>query len=114
MILLKEELFVRLHDDNSALEEILNKIKKINKKQWEEAVKKNVESKTEGWKVEQGLVTWKERVYVPVDMTLRGSIIEIHHSWGHPGIHKTTELITRNYWWPGLQKDVQKYLCTGL
>ena len=58
----------------------------------------------EGWKVERGLVTWKERVYVPVDVTLQGSIIEIHHSWGHPGIHKTTELITRNYWWPGLQK----------
>ena len=43
-------------------------------------------------------------------MTLQGSIIEIHHSWGHPGIHKTTELITRNYWWPGLQKDIQKYI----
>ena len=64
----------------------------------------------EGWKVERGLVTWKERVYVPIDMTLQGSIIEIHHLWGHPGIHKTTELITRNYWWLGLQKDVQKYI----
>ena len=88
----------------------MNKIKKINKKQWEEGVRRNIESKTEGWKVTQGLVTWKERVYVPVDMTLHGSIIEIHHSWGHPGIHKTTELITQNYWWPGLQKDVQKYV----
>ena len=110
VILLKEELFVRLHDDDDALEKILDRIRKINKKQWEEMVKKNVESKIEGWKVEQGLVTWKERVYVPIDMTLRGSIIEIHHSWGHPGIHQTTELITQNYWWPGLQKDVQKYI----
>ena len=64
----------------------------------------------EGWKVERGLVMWKERVYVPIDMTLRGSIIEIHHSWGHPGIHETTELITQNYWWLGLQKDVQSYI----
>ena len=60
VILLKEELFVRLHDDDNALEEILNKIKKTNKKQWEEGVRKNVELKTEGWKVAQGLVTWKE------------------------------------------------------
>ena len=73
-------------------------------------IRKNVESKMEGWKIEKGLVTWKERIYVPIDMTLQGSIIEIHHSWGHPGIHKTTELITWNYWWPGLQKDVQKYI----
>ena len=76
VILLKEELFIRLHDDDSALEEILNKIRRINKKQWEEMVRKNVELKTEGWKVERGLVMWKERVYVPIDMTLRGSIIE--------------------------------------
>ena len=33
-------------------------------------IRKNVESKMEGWKVERGLVTWKEQVYVPVDMTL--------------------------------------------
>ena len=110
VILLKKELFVQLHDDDSALEEILNKIRKINKRQWEEMVRKNVELKKEEWKIEQGLVTWKGRIYVPIDMTLWGSIIEIHHSWGHPGIHKTMELITQNYWWPGLQKDVQKYI----
>ena len=92
------------------MEEILNKIRKTNKRQWEETIKENVESRKEGWKVEQGLVTWKEQVYVLVNKTLQGSIIEIHHSWGHPGIYKTTELITRNYWWPGLQKDVQKYI----
>ena len=30
VILLKEELFIQLHDDDSALEEILNKIRKTN------------------------------------------------------------------------------------
>ena len=94
VILLKEELFVQLHDDDSALEEILNKIKKTNKRQWEETIRENVESKKDGWKVKQGLVTWKEQIYVPVNETLPGSIIAIHHSWGHPRIYKTTELIT--------------------
>ena len=37
-------------------------------------------------------------------------MIEIHHSWGHPGIDKTLELMTRNYWWPGMKKDIQKYI----
>ena len=45
-----------------------------------------------------------------MDQTLRGAMIEIHHSWGHPGIHKTVELITRNYWWPGIREDVRKYI----
>jgi len=29
---------------------------------------------------------------------------------GHPGIDKTIELITRDYHWPGIRKDVQEYI----
>ena len=39
-------------------------------------------------------------------------MIEIHHSWGHPGIDKTLELMTRNYWWPRMKKDIQKYIAS--
>lgn len=37
----------------------------------------------------------------------------MHHdlpSAGHPGRWKTYELISRNYWWPGLTTDVKKYV----
>ena len=102
VILLKEELFVRLHDNDQALEDIIEKVKKINKRQWEDVVKKGTSNKDKGWKTEKGLAIWKERIYIPVDKGLRGAIIKIHHSWGHPGIHKTVELITQNYWWPGI------------
>ena len=37
-------------------------------------------------------------------------MIEIHHSWGHPGVDKTWELMTRNYWWPGMKKDIRRYV----
>ena len=110
VILLKEELFVRLHDDDQALEDIIEKVKKVNKRQWEEVVKKGINNQEKGWRLERGLVTWKERIYIPIDQTLRGTMIEIHHSWGHPGIHKTVELITRNYWWPGVREDIRKYI----
>ena len=43
---------------------------------------------------------------------IRGQMIEIHHSWGHPGIDKTLELMTQNYWWPGMKKDIQKYIAS--
>ncbi len=29
---------------------------------------------------------------------------------GHPGIARTKDLITRTYWWPRLQKDVEDYV----
>ena len=110
VILLGDHLFVRLHDDNQALEDLLEKIKTINKRQWEEVVKKNIAKKEPDWRLQEGLVTWKNRVYVPTNEEIRGQMIEIHHSWGHLGIDKTLELMTRNYWWPGMKKDIQKYI----
>ena len=65
--------------------------------------------RTQGWEERDGVVTWNERVYVPVDWRLREDIIHEHHDSclvGHPGQYKTHELITRNYWWPHILWDV--------
>ena len=51
MILLGDHLFVRLHDDDQALEDLLEKIKNKNKRQWEEVVKKNIEKKELDWQL---------------------------------------------------------------
>jgi len=56
----------------------------------------------------------KERkVYVPKDEELRAEVIQLHHdvpAAGHGGRWKTVELVTRNYWWPGVTRDVGKYV----
>jgi hypothetical protein len=55
----------------------------------------------------------EERVYVPRDKLLRQEIIQEHHNSrmaGHPGWYKTQELITRNYWWPMIFRDVKSYV----
>src|SRR6202012_5857078 len=31
-------------------------------------------------------------------------------SAGHPGINKTIELVTRDFLWPGIRKDVESYV----
>jgi len=44
---------------------------------------------------------------------LRGEVIRLHHDTpveGHRGKWKTTELVTRNYWWPGVTKEVGRYV----
>lgn len=64
------------------------------------------------WSQEQGLVLFRGKVYVPKDMELRRQIVELHHDSqvaGHPGRWKTLELVSRNYWWPGMSRYVAAY-----
>jgi len=44
---------------------------------------------------------------------LQQQIVKIYHdlpSAGHPGWWKTYELVSRNYWWPGMTTFVKKYI----
>jgi len=68
--------------------------------------------KDEEWEIEDGVVLKEGRIYVP-EGELRGEIIRLHHDTpvgGHGGRWKMTELVTRNYWWPGVTKEVRKYV----
>jgi len=50
---------------------------------------------------------------VPKDEKLRAEIIRLHHDTpigGHGGQWKTVELVTRNFWWPGITKEVKRYV----
>jgi len=65
------------------------------------------------WKIEEDLVLKEGKVYVPKDEELRAEVIRLHHdvlAAGHGGRWKTVELVTRNYWWPGVTRDVGKYV----
>jgi len=53
------------------------------------------------------------KVYVPKDKKLRAEVIQLYYDTpveGHRGQWKTTELVTRNFWWPGVTKEVKKYI----
>jgi len=66
----------------------------------------------EEWEIEDGVVLKEGRIYVP-EGELRGEVIRLHHDTpvgGHKGRWKTMELVTRNYWWPGVTKEVRKYV----
>ena len=57
------------------------------------------------WREHEGLMLKEGKVYVPKDELLRAEIIRLHHNMplgGHGGQWKTTELVTRNFWWPGV------------
>jgi len=68
--------------------------------------------KDKEWEIEERLVMKEGRIYVPEE-ELRGEIVQLHHDTlvgGHGGRWKTMELVTRNYWWPGVMKEVGKYV----
>jgi len=66
----------------------------------------------EEWEVEDRIVMKEGRIYMPEE-DLRRKIIQLHHDTmvgGHGGRWKTMELIGRNYWWPGITKEVGRYM----
>jgi len=100
--------------------DILEKIKKARSKD-EDVVRVVEEMKKMGvkelwgneWQVEGDLVLKDGKVYVPREEELRTEVIRLHHgvpAVGHGGKWKTVELVTRNYWWPGVTRDVGKYV----
>ena len=122
-VMLKEEwLEVRVMEQlvKGPEKEIVKKIKKARDKD-EEVIKAIEEMKKAGvkmlrneeWQIEEGLVLKEGRVYVPKDEKLRVEIIQLHHDipiTGHEGQWKTVELVTRNYWWPEVTKEVKRYV----
>jgi len=56
----------------------------------------------------------KERkVYVPKNEELRVEVIHMHHdvlAVEHRERWKMLELVTRNYWWPGITRDMGRYV----
>jgi len=60
-----------------------------------------------------GIMYKEEKVYVSKDNVLRAEIIRLHYDTpvgGHGGQWKTVELVTRNFWWPGVMKEVKQYI----
>ena len=73
---------------------------------------KIVTGNLEPFKYEDGIVYYKNLLYVPSEK-LRLKIMTMHHDTpvaGHAGIQKTLELITRNYCWPKIGNYIKKYV----
>jgi hypothetical protein len=129
VVLLKPELFViralegvELMGEEAA---ILREVRKGNREgKQEDAVaviakelaKSSISStRTAEWTIENGVLLFRGKIYVPNDPDLRRRIVAQHHDSkiaGHPGRWKTLELVTRTYWWPNMSKYIGQYTRT--
>ena len=100
--------------------DLLEKVKKSKVKD-DEVVKAVEEIKQAGvkmlrdreWREVDGIMYKKRKMYVPKDDILRAEIIRLYHNTpvgGHGGQWKTVELVTQNFWWPGITKEVKQYV----
>ena len=65
------------------------------------------------WTHMEGVVLYRGRVYVPDNPQLCHNLVHAHHSTiviEHPGHWKTLELVSWNYWWPGLSRYIAKFV----
>ncbi|ORD93019.1 hypothetical protein ECANGB1_1772, partial [Enterospora canceri] len=58
--------------------------------------------------------TWSETHQVVIPLSVRPAIIELAHDGvsGHLGIQKTYKKVLHHFFWPGIKKDVSKFVKT--
>jgi len=67
----------------------------------------------EEWREVDSVMYKEGKVYVPKDDKLQAEIIRLHHDTliaGHGGQWKTIELVTQNFWWLGITREVKQYV----
>jgi transposase InsO family protein len=67
------------------------------------------------YKLDKGLVYYKGLILVPAADDIKRDILTHCHDdpmAGHFGIHKTCELVSRTYHWPGLRAYVKRFVTT--
>src|SRR5437762_8643013 len=59
----------------------------------------------------EGILYWKGRIYLPASLK-EGWVRKTHEhpSAGHPGIGKTTKLVARDYYFPGIVRTTKKVI----
>ena len=74
----------------------------------------SIEKRYKGYKLEEdGLLTYEGRIYIPNLAELRRVIMdEIHQApySSHPGYQKTIATARKQYFWPGMKKDMVEYI----
>jgi hypothetical protein len=99
----------KLLDHNESLEEILDFLQ--NGSSGPVYIKKGFKD----YQMEAGLLFYQGRIVVPDNKELKRDLIAAFHDSpiaGHPGQQWTLELVSRQYYWPGMRAKVFNYVET--
>eukprot|EP00253_Pinus_taeda_P006100 PITA_06100 len=85
------------------------------RQQIQQAVKED--SQQEYTTDDAGLIYFKGRIYVPNQSRIKNLIMDefhINHYAGHPGYQKMITAIRKEYFWPGMKRNIVEYLARCL
>ena len=74
-------------------------------------IKRRPNHEEDKFKLEGDLLYFEERLYIP-EGPIRLRVLQSRHDFpavGHFGFNKTLELISRDFWWPQMWKDVKGF-----
>jgi hypothetical protein len=109
-----DDLIDRAYQRSDTIRIALDALQDHTTRRWPKEIRKEMRIAMAECKVVEGRIYYRDRLFVPADDDeLKIQIIYRAHSsgpGGHPGRYKTTELVSRTYWWPRLSRDVQSYV----
>jgi hypothetical protein len=85
--------------------------------QQDETCKKILQDPSNGLTVKNGLIYKAQTVYIPDHKPLKSKLLQECHDSplsGHVGIAKTTELLTRHFYWPKMHAEIRDYVTSCL
>uniref|UniRef100_A0A2N9H624 Reverse transcriptase n=1 Tax=Fagus sylvatica TaxID=28930 RepID=A0A2N9H624_FAGSY len=62
------------------------------------------------WEVRDGLLLFKDRIYVDTDSPLKQDIINQFHASSHEGFHKTFQRVHSNFYWLKMREDIKTFI----
>lgn len=64
--------------------------------------------------INQGILRYKGRLIIPVKLKLVHQLLVEYHDnmvGGHAGVFKTNQQLAQEWFWPGMKKQIQQYVC---
>ena len=97
-------------------EDVRNRIKLLTNEdlsKYDPDILKRMKQDLFDWQVENRLVFYKGRCYVPEDQDLRRDLVQLYHDTiaaGHLSENATFALLQKDYWWLGMRTFVKYYI----
>ena len=99
------ELLHQAYATSQTAQDILTALRNQTQRRWPKPIRRILRCDKTECKIVDGLMRFRNRIYVPDEPGLRLEITHRTHSSGpagHPGRIKTLDLLNRTYWWPGM------------
>jgi hypothetical protein len=105
-----EELIRNAYKENDLARDMLAALREQEgrtARRWPKQIRKLLRCDKSECSIIDGLIYFRNRVFVPDSPDLRLEVVHRTHSSGpagHPGRVKTLDLLNRTYWWPGISQ----------